>query len=97
MEYDGGIRSARSIVVCLRDMGDGTSRLFFDDVEGSQGALKIDWKHKSFYTFSPAFDNEQLDEMSLDDDWYERIGVLLAARLLAHSKRVRPFDGEDRG
>ncbi|MGO1069539.1 hypothetical protein [Lysobacter sp. CA199] len=89
MEYDDKIRTKKAVVVCLRDMGDGTSRFFFDDVDGNQESLPIDWKHNSFFTFTPAFDNAALDEMSLDDDWYQQIGVMLAARLLALNKRVK--------
>jgi hypothetical protein len=32
MEFDDGIRGNVGVAVCLRSMGDGTSRLFFDDV-----------------------------------------------------------------
>lgn len=95
MLFDDKIREANGVVVCLRDMGDGTSRFFFDDVASNRNTLPIDWKHDGFFTFSPAFDNNQLEEMSLKDDWYEQIGVMLAARLLALTKRTRPFSRDD--
>jgi hypothetical protein len=34
MEYDDKIRTKLGLTVCLRDMGNGKSRLFFDDVKG---------------------------------------------------------------
>ncbi len=44
MEYDDKIRSQKAVVVCMRDMGNGTSRLFFDDVDANGGMNPIDWK-----------------------------------------------------
>ena len=89
MKYDDKIRTKKAVVVCLRDMGDGTSRFFFDDVVGNQESLPINWKHDGFFTFSPPFNNEVIDEMMLDDDVYEQVAVMLAARLLALNKRSK--------
>ena len=89
MEYDDKIRDDKGLVISLRDMGNGTSRLFFDDVVGAGRSNPITWLYDCFYTFSPEFDNATLEDMELSADDFERIGVLVVARLLASTRRVR--------
>ena len=89
MEYDDKIRSSLGVVVCLRDMGDGISRLFFDDVKSDQLLNPINWTHNYFYTFTPELKNVPLDAMELSEDQYQQIGVALVARLLALNGRIK--------
>jgi hypothetical protein len=89
MKYDDKIRSDLGVVVCLRDMGDGVSRLFFDDVKSDQLHNPINWAYNYFYTFTPEIKNVPLDSMELTDDQYQQIGVALVARLLALEKRIK--------
>ncbi|UOV01711.1 hypothetical protein [Pseudoxanthomonas mexicana] len=89
MEFDDKIRGTKGVVVCLRDMGDGTSRLFFDDVAADKEANPTNWSHDSFYTFSPMFSNSELEDMSLSAQHFEQIGVAVVARLLALNGRVK--------
>lgn len=89
MDYDDKVRDGKGVVVCLRDMGNGTSRLFFDDVIADRHANPINWSYDCFYTFTPEFDNATIEEMALTSEDFERIGAFVVARLLASTKRVR--------
>jgi hypothetical protein len=89
MDYDDKVRDANGLVICLRDMGDGTSRLFFDDVIADRHANPINWSYGSFYTFTPEFDNALIEDMALSSEDFELIGVSVVARLLASTKRIR--------
>lgn len=88
MEFDDKIRASMGVVVCLRDMGDGTSRLFFDDVRADGETNPINWSHEYFFTFTPELLNAEIEAMSLSSEMYERIGVMVIARLLALNGRV---------
>lgn len=83
MEFDDKIRSKKGLVVSLRDMGNGTSRLFFDDVRTDQDKNPASWSFDYFYTFTPELDNQSVESMSLSTDQFEQIGVAVVARLLA--------------
>lgn len=89
MEYDDKIRSKKGMAISLRDMGNGTSRLFFDDVEADNDKNPINWKYDCFYTFTPEFKNDVIDSMDLTDKEFEQIGVAVVARLLALNSRVK--------
>ena len=88
METDDGIRGAKGVVVCLRDMGNGTSRLFFDDVNADREINPVKWSHDFFYTFTPELPNSQVDAIQLSEAQLQQIGVALVARLLALNGRV---------
>ena len=87
MDRDDGIRSRSGVVVCLRDMGNGRSRLFFDDVKSESSERDKPWLYDVFYTFSPEFRNEDIDAMKLSPEEFQRIGEAVAARLLALERR----------
>jgi len=89
MEHDDKIRAERGLAICLRDMGNGKSRIFMDDVKSDRQELPINWKHDYFYTFTPAFDNRSIDEMRLTDEEFQKIGTAVVARLLALNGRVK--------
>jgi len=89
MKTDDKIRNKNGVVVSLRDMGDGTSRIFMDDVKGDKNEIPITWQHEYFYTFTSEYKNEIVNEMALDDKEFQKIGEAVVARLLALSGRVK--------
>ena len=89
MENDDKIRSNIGLAVCLRDMGNGRSRLFIDDVKSDKKTNPINWQYDYFYTFTPELENEEIDHMNLSDEQYKDIGVAVVARLLALNSRVK--------
>jgi hypothetical protein len=89
MEHDDKIRTKRGLAICLRDMGNGKSRIFMDDVKSDRQELPINWRHDYFYTFTPEFDNASIDEMRLTDEELQKIGAAVVARLLALNGRVK--------
>lgn len=89
MEFDDKIRSEVGLAVCLRNMGNGTSRLFFDDVTADKDVNPISWKYNYFYTFTPELKNDVIDQMNLTDAELQQIGATVVARLLAVNGRVK--------
>ena len=89
MEHDDKIRTKLGLAICLRDMGNGKSRIFIDDVKADKNENPINWQHDYFYTFSPEFENSDIDEMKLSDEQYQYLGVTIMARLLALNGRVK--------
>ena len=88
-EVDDTLRSSPAVVVCLRNLGNGQSRLIFDDVKGDSEKNPVSWMFETFCTWN-AYDNKQLDEMKLSADDFKRIGEVLVARLLAINERGNP-------
>jgi len=89
MERDDRIRSKEGLAVCLRDMGNGKSRIFMDDVKSDKQELPVNWQHHCFYTFTPELENEALECMQLTDRQFQEIGAAVVARLLAINGRVK--------
>jgi hypothetical protein len=89
MEAEDTVRSKMGLVLCLRDMGNGTSRLFFDDVQADSVTCPAAWRPDCFYTVSPDLPNAALEGMALSDSQYQDIGVAVVARLLALNERVK--------
>jgi len=89
MKYDDGIRSKFGIAICLRDMGNGKSRLFFDDVKSDKEENPIQWGFDNFYTYTPELDNTDIDVMDLTNERFQEIGKVVVARLLAQNGRVK--------
>jgi hypothetical protein len=88
MQTDDKKRSKKGIVICLRDIGDGTSRIIFDDVIGDTQENPINWQFNCFYTWN-YYDNKILNSMKLTDREYQEIGENIVARLLALNNRVK--------
>lgn len=88
MERDDKLRSRKGVVICLRDLGDGTTRIIFDDVVADTGKNPITWKFSTFYTWDK-YDTEALDNMTLSVEEYQRIGENLVARLIAFNRKVK--------
>ena len=89
MKYDDKIRSKDGMAICLRDMGNGKSRIFMDDVKASSEENPIKSSHDDFYTFTHEFDNSEIDKMNLTDKQLQDIGSAVVARLLALNGRVK--------
>ena len=87
MDYDDKKRNPIGVAISLRDMGNGKSRLFLDDVKASGETNPINWKFDAFYTFSPELQNSDVEDMGLTDEQYRDIGVGVIARLLALTGR----------
>jgi hypothetical protein len=87
-DNDDAIRSQRGVVACLRDMGNGTSRLILDDATSDSLTNPIAWSFDSFYTWRD-YGDADLDRMNLSDREYQAIGQNLVARLLALNGRVQ--------
>ena len=69
-------------------MGDGTSRLVFDDVTGDSLTNPITWSFESFYT-SRHYRDQDLEQLNLTAREYQLIGESIVARLLALNDRVK--------
>ena len=87
MEFDDKKRSKSGSAICLRDMGNGKSRIFLDDVVADKNKNPITWKYDCFYTFTPELDNAEIDDMNLTEEQFQNIGVAVVARLLALNGR----------
>ena len=85
---DDTIRSREGVVACLRDNGDGTSKLILDDVVANTTTNPIEWSFGSFYA-SRDYPNGNLNQMKLSPKEYQAIGENLVARLLARNARVK--------
>lgn len=85
---DDGIRSHVGLVVCLRDIGDGISKLIFDDVQANSPTNPIAWSFNGFYTLRE-YSDEDLNQMKLSDDDYKMIGENIVSRLLALNASVK--------
>ena len=89
MDADDKIRTEKGVVVCLRDMENGSSRLFFDDVSADKTHNPISWSHEYFYTYTPEFENGTLDALALSDEDLQLIGAAVVTRLLTLNSRVK--------
>jgi hypothetical protein len=87
-DADDTIRSTVGVVACLRDIGNGSSKLTLDDVSGDRTNNPVAWTFTNFYT-GRDYENEPLDEMNLSAAEYQMIGENLVARLLALNGRVK--------
>jgi hypothetical protein len=70
-------------------MGDGTSRIFIDDVSGNKIRNPITWQHDNFYKYTPPINNKDMDELNLSSEQLLDIGVSVVARLLALNGRTK--------
>ena len=85
MDVDDSVRARFGVVACLRDMGNGTSRLFIDDVEGNSTKNPIDWSHKWFVTFTPELANEAIEKMEVSDELLRTIVAAVLSRCFIHN------------
>ena len=87
-DVDDTTRSQKGVVACLRDMGNGTSKLILDDVMSDSLTNPIAWSFDCFYT-SRDYSDPDLEQMNLSDREYQRIGENLVARLLVLNGRAK--------
>lgn len=89
MDFDDKIRGKLGIAISLRDMGNGHSRLFVDDVVADRETAPERWTHVAFCTSTQELDNAELDAMQLRAEQFEHIGAIVVARLLALNGRIK--------
>jgi len=87
-DADDGVRSQAGVVVCLRNIGNGVSRLILDDVQGSSPTNPVSWFFDGFYTWRE-YSDKDLNQRKLSDDDYKMIGENIVARLLVLNARVK--------
>jgi hypothetical protein len=88
MTRDDGVRDNVGVVVTLRDIGGGKSRITLDDVRSGSTRRENQWSFDVFYTHKD-LDTVALDGMQLADKEYEGLGVAILARLLALTGRAK--------
>jgi hypothetical protein len=86
-DVDDIIRSRRAVVACLRDLGNGSSKLILDDARATSDSNHSNWSFECFFT-SNDYPNEKLDAMRLTAQQYQEIGENIVARLLALNERA---------
>ena len=87
MTNDDGERSQVGVVVTLRDLGGGKTRVTLDDVKSASTRRETQWSFDVFYTHKD-LDTAAVDSMKLPDHEYEGLGTAIMARLLALNRRV---------
>lgn len=87
-DVDDAIRSQKGVVACLRNMGNGTSKLILDDVSSDSLINPIAWTFESFYTWRD-YNDADLGELTLSERDYQMIGENLVLRLLALNGRLK--------
>lgn len=84
MDIDDGIRGRFGVVATLVDLGDGTLRLVFDDVNRLPGSLPPQWETVCLFTCFE-HDKQRIVDLRLGKDELARIGENLLLRLAALS------------
>ena len=87
MSNDDGERPPVGVIVTLRDLGGGKSRVTLDDVKSDSTRRETRWTFDVFYTHKD-LDTAAVDSMQLPSGEYEGLGAAIMARLLALSGRV---------
>src|ERR1700733_7372211 len=87
MSNDDGERPSVGVVVTLRDLGGGKSRVTLDDVKSDSTRRETRWAFDVFYTHKD-LDTAAVDSMQLPSGEYEGLGAAIMARLLALGGRV---------
>lgn len=87
MSNDDGERSPVGVIVTLRDLGGGKSRVTLDDVKSDSTRRETRWTFDVFYTHKD-LDTAAVDSMQLPSGEYEGLGAAIIARLLALNARV---------
>lgn len=70
------------VAAFIKDQGDGTFRLVFNDVEALSESENLNWKHNVLFT-SNTYDAKALKNLSLSKEQLAVIGENLLIRLLA--------------
>lgn len=88
MDTDDGLRASEGVVVCLRPLEGGRSRIIIDDVKGDSDSNPIRWSFDACMTWKDYGDGA-LDQMDLGKEEYRIIGENVVARLLALNRRLK--------
>ncbi len=84
---DDGERPPVGVIVTLRDLGGGKSRVTLHDVKSGSTRRETHWTFDVIYTHKD-LDTAGLDSMQLPREEYEGLGTAIMARLLALNGRV---------
>ncbi len=87
MTDDDGKRPQVGVVVTLRDMGGGKTRVILDDVKSDSPCREASWSFDLVYTHKD-LETAAVDSMELPSAEYEGLGAAIIARLLALNGRV---------
>ena len=87
LKDDDGERPQVGVIVTLRDLGGGKSRVTLDDVKSDSTRREMRWAFDVFYTHKD-LDTAAVDSMELPSGEYEGLVAAIMARLLALSGRV---------
>lgn len=87
MSNDDGERSPVGVVVTIRDLGGGQTRVSLDDVQSDSTRRETHWTFDLFYTHKD-LNTAAVDSMQLPSAEYEGLGAAILARLLALNGRV---------
>ena len=82
MTDDDGKRAQVGVVVTLRDIGGGKTRVTLDDVKSNSNSRETQWMFDVFYTHKD-LETASVNSMQLGSDEYESLGAAIMARLLA--------------
>lgn len=86
MTDDDGKRPQVGVVVTLRDMGGGKTRVILDDVKSDSTCRETQWSFDVLYTHKD-LETAPVASMQLPNDEYESLGAAIMARLLALNGR----------
>lgn len=86
MTDDDGRRPEVGVVVTLRDIGGGKSRVALDDVKSDSNRRETQWAFDMFYTHKD-LETAPVKSMQLRSEEYEGLGAAIIARLLALNGR----------
>ncbi|HEX4049475.1 MAG TPA: DUF3658 domain-containing protein [Steroidobacteraceae bacterium] len=86
MTSDDGKRPQVGVLVTLRDLGDGKTRMTLDDVKSGSTRRETHWTFDVFVTHKD-LDTAAVEAMQLSSAEYEGLGATIMARLLALTGR----------
>jgi hypothetical protein len=87
LNNDDGERAQVGVIVTLRDLGGGKSRVTLDDVKSDSTRRETRWTFDVFYTHKD-LDTAAVDSMQLSSGEYEGLGAAIMGRLLALNGRA---------
>ena len=81
-EVDDGVRGEVGIVVSAVERENGRVRLVFDDVAATSTEPPQEWRSTCLFTWNE-YDPDDLADMNLSDEDFQRIGEMVVARIHA--------------
>lgn len=83
---DDNKRSRIGFICSLKDLGDGKSRLYFDDVVKDSSSTADCWKHEKSYTHKD-YDIVTTENFKVSKNELAEIGLVVLNRLLARNQK----------